>query len=960
MRWVVLNIRDIELADSNAQVKREKWDKKARSLSELWRFGEEEEEDKPTITTISPAGSLWDIGKAVAGSDIPGRIYESIPEPIIQGSKVVGSKVMDFIAPIDKPRGAGAGLWDVLGEYGDKIIRDKATGEYKIVEQERSVLDDEPLIDRLIQGAKEGWEDPASKSFGDEFTSLYPDWLSKITGTEFAGDVTANIGGDILTYTPARWLTIPYRLITSALKKPATAIAKVGPVRSILEAFNVHVGDAAEAKKILDDLRLEQRGEDILADRERIELEDKLAGIAIKAGVSVEELKTALTQSIETGDVGLVAKHGADAVKFADDEVKFYQDILKAEQAAGRTTEDILARAGELGISGYMPHIPGRQFDRTFNKKIERLLSKKISPEYRRELEGTIREINERMGRQFFLDDPLILHAMRRRWSNQAIAADRMFNKAKTHGVEINPKKPGFDIDGNPIPKEWLKLKGHAFPADFHRIISKQDEILSNPAKMKAYLKFYDSVQTWWKKYTLGLRPAWHTRNAFGNVWNAYLIGGLTDPLRYGQAAAVQKAMQVGKGRVVGQTDLILGKVTGKTVDPKAIVPGTGMTREELFDEAVRRGVYESGMYGQDIGEAALRQSNIPGHTEWSGINKAFAAGKTVENNARLALFIDGIAKGIKSASRGGPVDAERILDSAALNVRRSLFDYSDLSNFEKTVMKRAAPFYTWTRKNLPAQLMAIAEHPDRANKLNILIAGAQRDVGKIDSNDVEEWVKNQFPIFLPAQDSEDTYTFMTAMSYLPTAELNRIFQNPRDLLDMLGQMGSPLLKLPFELITNYDTFRHKAIDPSQKGMGIGKFGEGFFVNPSKGSQDFLGLSVTPKQRHLLQSLVLLGEVDRLNPFNIFGDREEGTKSWAGAPRHGRDILESSRWIRAGLGVRIYKRGRGQARMRKTFDLISDIKYLERKLKEPQTIMNEALKQHLLRQMREIQRGEGD
>ena len=117
MRWVVLNIRDIELADS----------------AELWKFGEEEEEDKPTITTICPAGSLWDIGKAVAGSDIPGRIYESIPEPIIQGSKVVGSKVMDFIAPIDKPRGAGAGLWDVLGEYGDKIIRIRQLGSMKLL-----------------------------------------------------------------------------------------------------------------------------------------------------------------------------------------------------------------------------------------------------------------------------------------------------------------------------------------------------------------------------------------------------------------------------------------------------------------------------------------------------------------------------------------------------------------------------------------------------------------------------------------------------------------------------------------------------------------------------------------------------------------------------------------------------------------------------------------------------------
>ena len=922
---------------------------------ELWKFGEEEE--KPKITTVNPAGSIWDIGKAIVESDIPSRVYEAIPESVIQGAKVAGSKVMDVLNVIDKPRGALAGIWDVIGESGDKLVRNPDTGGYEFVHQEpRSVLDDASLTERLKQGAREGWKDPHSKSFGDEFTSLLPEAVSDVPGTKFTTDVAANILGDPLTYTPGAVVSVPYRLFISALRRPATAVAKFGPVRTVLEAFNVHVGDAAKAQKIINDLRLEQRGEDILATREKAELEDTLAEIALRAGVSVPELKSALTEAIETGDVGLVAKHGADAVKFADNEVQFYRDILAAEQAAGRTTEDILERAGELGIGGYMPHVKGSASD-TFNRRVSKILSGKISPEYRRELEGTIKEINERMGRQFFLDDPLVLHAMRRRWSNQALESERMFTKAKVHGKEIDPKNPGFDIHGNPIPDEWLKLRGHAFPPDFHRIISKQNEILTDPRRFKSYLKYYDTVLNWWKKYSLASRPAWHTRNAFGNIWNAYLIGGLTDAKRYGQAAAIQKAMQVGKGKIVGQTDLIVGKVTGKTVDPKAIVPGTGLTREELFNEAIKRGGYESGMYGQDVGEAAIRQSRIPGHTDWSGINKAFAAGKTVENNARLALFIDGIAKGIKSASKGGPVDAQRILDAAAMNVRRSLFDYGDLSAFEKTVMKRAAPFYTWTRKNLPAQLRAVAEHPDRANKMNILIAGLQRDVGKVDSNDVEQWVKNQFPIFLSADDSEDTYTFITAMSYLPTAELNRIFQSPKNVAEMVAQMGSPLLKLPFEFLTNYDTFRHKKIDPSQKGMGIGKFGEGFFVNPSKGSQDFLGIKVTPKQRHLLQSLVLLGEIDRLNPFNIFGEREEGTKSWAGATRHGRDILESSRWIRAGLGVRVYKRGKGEARTKKVFGLMSDIKYLEQKLQEPKAIMNEELRQHLLRQMLEIQQG---
>ena len=939
----------------------------------------EKEEETGGVGLFS---NLWSIGKSFFESDIPSDIAETtgdyaqivggyVPESVKLGGKIVGNKAWDAVMYLDKLRGGSAGAWDVLGEYGPKFTRNEETGKYEFVDQPQSVMEQRTLLERLKQGIAEGTLDPASKDFSDEFRSLVPQAVWEQSGgilplgkiLEFAATVAPNIGGDPLTYLPSRWVTTPFKLIAGAIKDPISrGVAKVGPVQSVLEAFNVHVGDAADARKIIDDLRLEERGEDILSGREKAILEERLAAVALKSGVSVAELKSAITEAIETGDMALISRHGADVVKFAGDEIKFYEDILAAEKAAGRNIADIRARGLDeagyikgLDVKGYMPHVAGRQFDDTFNKKIMRILSGKVPSQYERTLEGSIRKINEAKGRQFFLDDPLVLHAMRRRWSNQALAADRMFTKATEFGVKINPKKKGFDVNGNPIPAEWGHLNGYAFPKDFHRIIAVQDDILRNPVKAGKIIRTFDTIQNWWKKYSLGTRPAWHTRNAFGNFWNAYLIGGLTNPAKYGQAAAIQKSMQVGKGKVVGQTDLILGKVTGRSVDKDFIVPGTGLSREELFNEAVKRGVYESGLYGQELGEAALRQSNIPGHTQWSGINKAFAAGKAVENNARLALFIDGIEKGIKQAAKkGGKVDSEAILDAASLNVRRSLFDYSDLSHFEKTVLKRSIPFYTWTRKNLPAQLRAIAEHPDRANKMNILITAMQKDVGKIDSTDVDQWIKEQFPIFLSGKDSEDTYTFFTAMSYLPTAELNRLFQDPKGLATMFGQMGTPLLKVPLELVMNYDTFRSKKIDPSQRGPFWGKFGEGFF-KIGKGSQDFLGLEVTPKQKHLLQSLVLLGEIDRLNPFNIFGDREGGEKSWAGTARHGRDILESSRWMRAALGVRIYKREKGEAVTRKALNFASDIIYLQEKLMEPKSIMNEELRQHLLRQMRELQ-----
>ena len=947
------------------------------------------EREKKKLDPISnPIGTIYEAGKAFFGSE-PAKeaatdvgkyakiLASRVPDPIKRGGKIVGSAFMDAVSWLDKFRGAAAGGWDVAGQFGPKLTRDETTGAYSIVDQNQSVMSPD-FTDMLIDGIKKGWIDPSSADFSDEFRNLVPPevWESELGGVpvgkalQFMADVGPNVAGDPLTHIPSKTLSIPFKIVASALRYAGVnKLGNVGPIKSVLEAFNVHVGDAAHAQKLINDLRLEQRGEDVLSAKERALLEDELAEIAMKAGVSVPELKSALTDAIETGDMAVLgSKYGGEAVKFAGSEIKFYEDLLAAEKAQGIRIRDIRQRgvddAGyveDLGVKGYMPHIPGKEFlGDTLGKRIFRVLSPKFPSQSKRNLAGSIKKINEDAGRAFFLDDPMILRAMRQRWSNQATAAGRMFQKAQQYGVKVNPKNPGFDINGNPIPTGWKTIRGTAFPSDFARILERTEDVLTNKNKLTWFGRYFDTIQNHWKKYALALRPAWHTRNAFGNIWNAYIIGGLTDARRYGEAAAIQKAMQTSKGSVVGMSDVIAGKVTGKTVKRDFEVRGTGMTREEIYNEAVKRGVYESGLYGADVGEAALRQSKIPGHTQWEGINKAFAAGKTVENNARLALFVDGIAKGIREAGKKGKRsfnadEINKILDDASINVRKSLFDYSDLSQFEKTVLKRAAPFYTWTRKNIPAQLRAVMEHPDRAQKINILVNGMQRGTGSIDENDIDDWIKDQFPIFLNAKDTEDTYTFVTAMSYLPTAELNRIFQDPKGLKDMALQMGTPLMKVPLEIMLNYDHFRERPIDLLQNDRKM--FGEGFW-NLGKigrqGSADFLGLKMTPKQKHLFQSLVLLGEIDRLNPWNVFGDYEEGTKSWAGATRRNRDILESSRWIRAIMGARVYKRGKGEALRKKTYGLISDLDYLRKKLEEPQIIRNEELRMHLLRQIDEI------
>ena len=173
----------------------------------------------------------------------------------------------------------------------------------------------------------------------------------------------------------------------------------------------------------------------------------------------------------------------------------------------------------------------------------------------------------------------------------------------------------------------------------------------------------------------------------------------------------------------------------------------------------------------------------------------------------------------------------------------------------------------------------------------------------------------------------------------------------------MFSQMGTPLLKVPLEIMFNYDTFRERPIDVLEYETK-GRFGEGIFksVPGLTGSQDFLGMKVTPHQKHLLQALVLLGEVDRLNPFNVFGTKEE--KSWLGATRHGHDLLESSRWIRAMTGARLYKRDKGSATAKKAITLKQEFEFLKKKLKDHKTMRNPDLYHHLLRQLEEITKGQ--
>lgn len=77
--------------------------------------------------------------------------------------------------------------------------------------------------------------------------------------------------------------------------------------------------------------------------------------------------------------------------------------------------------------------------------------------------------------------------------------------------------------------------------------------------------------------------------------------------------------------------------------------------------------------------------------------------GTAVEDNARALHFIDRFKAG-------------HSMDAAEESVKKYLFDYTDLSEFEQEKLKLFIPFYTWMRKNIPLQFQAAWSGPQLFN----------------------------------------------------------------------------------------------------------------------------------------------------------------------------------------------------------------------------------------------------
>lgn len=376
-------------------------------------------------------------------------------------------------------------------------------------------------------------------------------------------------------------------------------------------------------------------------------------------------------------------------------------------------------------------------------------------------------------------------------------------------GAQSNQPSSGVAVN------EIERLRGYRFSND---VAAQIRQVAHNLEQMKKpsskQFQLFDKVLTKWKTAVTIYMPAHHIRNALGDTFMNWLAG-VNNPGVYTDALKVMRA-QHGRYKAIENTSELTGyDVVQKAIERSKNIAngvknrgdqvvfsmknGQHVTSDMIYASAFKRGILPTTNMLEDIPEEdasllkALSLSPFNGRVRgW--INDA-TEGR--EHFIRLAHYIDVLRK-----SSG---DFEKASENAANIVRRWHPDGSDLTDFERRVVRRLLPFYSWTRKATPLMIESIAMHPLKVTAYNKAMYALQvsNSQGDISGTTWEQPfpVDQLFPDWLrnkgigPQLGSGGSYTIVN-----PSNPVLDVVDQLSDPGFALTGMLNPALKIPLEL----------------------------------------------------------------------------------------------------------------------------------------------------------------
>lgn len=370
-------------------------------------------------------------------------------------------------------------------------------------------------------------------------------------------------------------------------------------------------------------------------------------------------------------------------------------------------------------------------------------------------------------------------------------------------------------------------------------IVSKANQArkLQQAKDQSRFLQMYDKFLHFMKLNQTVVTPAFHARNKVSNAYLNWLGVGRD---------AVDKDLQIAStvlARANGDVQSVIesGKLGHKQLSRPLnidnphpeLVEAVGLNNgqlhwKDIYELAVRYNVIDNGAFAQDIGAGAMtkgkfknaritrkdgRTINVdPTDTEnFVLYKKGTEVGTVVENGDRILHFASMLRQG-------------KSIEEASRSSRKFLFDYSDLTAFEQSVMKRIFPYYTWLRKNARLQVDQLIEQPEKFRTVAKVITGIEhmtpeeeRMNGAYIGGWAQGWIQMPWDVKTsPAQvdplTGEATPAKREKVLFnpaLPFMDINRIpdITQPLGSLKELFTQTSPQIKVPLEQLTNHNAF---------------------------------------------------------------------------------------------------------------------------------------------------------
>ena len=408
-----------------------------------------------------------------------------------------------------------------------------------------------------------------------------------------------------------------------------------------------------------------------------------------------------------------------------------------------------------------------------------------------------------------------------------SLAGEKILGKVKEGYVHLadfleNSKLTGFrnPITGEEVswglkaPKEMTRnnqirnalstigLGDIQLPQSFIDDVFKVEKFRNHPAIETFFREFVDPINSLYRSFLTAV-PAFVSQNVLSNGWSNWMAG-------VKHSAVIEGTKMIMKDYIENHPDHVLTPLfkkmnLGELTDAERLMLKEGIP----FSRAAKNIITETADIGQTGPRSLVRPDNVglpsqlirqlekvPGFKGTIGLTTEI--NRFAEESAKFGHYLSKRLDGLDPLAAGE-------------SVKKYLFDYTDLTDFEKLVGRRGVLFYTFMRKNIP---LALTE-----TFYNKRAYVAAESIARASADRVEpEYLTNQG--YVPLGDR----TFVNPK--MPFFEANQFAGKGRVIDALSPVLRTPLSDKPFSQnlpISRHLTLVKKFLDEGSQSSPIGQ-----------------------------------------------------------------------------------------------------------------------------------------